>query len=427
MDLQTHAARQFGLRAHATQAPPPHSLPLPSPGTITALLGDSGAGKSRALAALALAQPRARVLATPPDRLVPALFEGHDPALALRALAACGLADGRLWALRAGQLSAGERQRLGLAMALCGAPARCLLLADEWDSHLDADGARAMGENLHRLARALQLRVIVTTHRPELLPWLGPARVMRLAGSLQPALVPARRRLVDELVFAPGSLRDWPHFARWHYLGSGRPGPTAAVWLARLRGAPVGIALFAFPHLLLGARRGVLPPGCAPRAVLQQGTRELNATLRTLSRVVVDPRLRGCGVAAGLLRHALPRLGVPCVECIAQMGDYCGFLHAAGFARAGSVTPPRAALALQQFLQKHGLQAQTLLDPGAREAACAGLPGLQARLQALLRSRIETGHGSLRENGGGNREAALTSALARLYAVPGYYLWRRDV
>ncbi|MBK9974098.1 MAG: hypothetical protein IPP14_04915 [Planctomycetes bacterium] len=427
MNLQTLAARQFGLRAHPLHAPPAQCLPLPAPGTITALLGDSGAGKSRALVAMALANPPARTLTAPPDLPVPQLFDGLAPQDALRTLAACGLADGRLWALRSSQLSAGEQQRLALALALCGAPPGTLLLADEWDCHLDADSARALAENLHRLARARQLRVVVTTHNPQRLPWLAPARVFRLAGRLQPVPVPAPRHLADELTFTPGRLSDWAQFAPWHYLGTGRPGPTAAVWLARLHGQAVGLALFAFPLLLLGARRGVLPASCETRQVLQQGATELNRQVRALSRIVVDPRLRGCGVAGRLLRFALPRLEVPFVECLAQMGEYSGFLHGAGFERAGTVAPPRAVLALRQFLATRNLDAQALLDPAARAQACADCPGLSAKLSALLKSRIETGHGSLRRGSGGDADAALTSALSRLHAAPAYFLWRRHV
>jgi ABC-type transport system involved in cytochrome bd biosynthesis fused ATPase/permease subunit len=48
-----YAAKTFGFRPHVTPPPEPAALPLPAPGTVTALLGPSGAGKTRALRALA--------------------------------------------------------------------------------------------------------------------------------------------------------------------------------------------------------------------------------------------------------------------------------------------------------------------------------------------------------------------------------------
>src|SRR6185436_5212216 len=106
-----------------------------------------------------------------------------------------------------------------LARAVAGAAPGALLIADEFDNHLDFDTARAIAENLRRLAQTLKLRVVVSTHRPELLPWLDPARVLRIDDGLHEIPVPERRRIADELTFEPGRLADWARFARWHYLG----------------------------------------------------------------------------------------------------------------------------------------------------------------------------------------------------------------
>ena len=73
---------------------------------------------------------------------------------------------------------------------------------------------------------------------------------------------------------------------------------------------------------------GHLPP--RPRAML------LNAELRCISRVVVDPRWRGLGLAVRLVRDALASPTTPLTEAIAAMGRVNPF-----FERAGMTAYPR--------------------------------------------------------------------------------------
>ena len=56
----------------------------------------------------------------------------------------------------------------------------------------------------------------------------------------------------------------------------------------------------------------------------------LNAEVEWISRVIVHPTYRGCGLAVRLVRHALATAPVPVVEALAAMGKIHPF-----FARAG--------------------------------------------------------------------------------------------
>ena len=79
-----------------------------------------------------------------------------------------------------GQLSAGQRQRLGLARAMYGSPR--IVVLDEPNSNLDQDGELALAAALGSL-KAEGITVVVVTHRPSLLQQVDLIAFMR-AGQL---------------------------------------------------------------------------------------------------------------------------------------------------------------------------------------------------------------------------------------------------
>jgi ABC-type nitrate/sulfonate/bicarbonate transport system ATPase subunit len=430
-----YAARTFGLELRAPKPPTPATLPLPEPGHILVVVGPSGCGKTLALAQLVTPQTREMLPLTRKElgTSVLELFGAHlGSESVLRALARAGLADGRLWCMKARHLSAGEQRRLELARALACAQPGDLLVADEFDTHLDCTTAQVLAQNLRRIARGGKLRLVVSTHRAEVLPYLAPDCLLEIDGAETQALaIPARRELADEIEIIRGSLRDYARFERWHYLGPGRPGPTSDVFIARHEGRPVGIALFGYPHLLIAARARALPE-FAPARVMGEGAAGLNRDVRLLQRVVVDPRFRGIGISRRLIRHGLGHTNTRYVECIAQMGEFSDFLLAAGFERAGCIPPPAAVRALLNFTREHGIDPAQLIEPRSRNACLQHLPDAAAArlsrlLHAVARSRIQTGFGSLRRGGCTFGEPLLRKALARLHACPAYFLWTRGV
>jgi ATP-binding cassette, subfamily C, bacterial PrsD len=76
---------------------------------------------------------------------------------------------------RGTSLSAGQRQRIGLARAVFGRP--FLVVLDEPNANLDADGENALVNSIETL-RAEQSIVIVISHRPNALAALNMAMVM---------------------------------------------------------------------------------------------------------------------------------------------------------------------------------------------------------------------------------------------------------
>ncbi|MFA5162211.1 MAG: ABC transporter ATP-binding protein [Elusimicrobiales bacterium] len=94
---------------------------------------------------------------------MPAVLGGAArPAKSLELLGKFGLAG--LAARFPAQLSGGERQRGAIARALRNGPA--IILADEPTGNLDAENARAVFEDLRRLARE-GAAVVMATHNPD--------------------------------------------------------------------------------------------------------------------------------------------------------------------------------------------------------------------------------------------------------------------
>ena len=74
------------------------------------------------------------------------------------------------------QLSAGQAQRVGLARALFGHPR--LIILDEPNANLDAEGEQALIETL-LLLKQEQVTVVMITHKPSLVATLDYLMVIR--------------------------------------------------------------------------------------------------------------------------------------------------------------------------------------------------------------------------------------------------------
>ncbi|MCL8208294.1 MAG: ATP-binding cassette domain-containing protein [Actinomycetia bacterium] len=234
------------LRALSGHAPP---------GTAWVLLGESGAGKSTAAAALAgRLRPTAGTAtfdAAPVDRrrvgwvrqdpgavLDPrwpvgrSLLEaarGHRRT-ALAALDRVRLDADTVWTRRPDTLSGGQRQRAGLAWALAAGPAGLVL--DEPTSALDAPLRQAVAATLKDL-KASGMPLVIATHDAALARAVGDT-VTLLYGGWPVEAGPAAR------VFAAP---HHPYTAAW-LLAVPRPDrPPRPVWLRPALPAPQGCAL----------------------------------------------------------------------------------------------------------------------------------------------------------------------------------------
>lgn len=170
--------------------------------TITAIVGPSGAGKTSVLCEVELAARGAGQCVVRAglgacvgegageegDERAIVEMEGTTLGEAISLLARVGLAEPRLFGLRVSELSAGQRARYGLAVALrdalehrkrAGPGGRVWVLVDEFGSGLDVVTARGVASAMARVVRRhVGVRLVVCVHDERTLAWLEPdARV----------------------------------------------------------------------------------------------------------------------------------------------------------------------------------------------------------------------------------------------------------
>ncbi len=347
------------------------------PGQIIAVLGPSGAGKSVLLGVVADQVSDAVVLADclPDASDMPAIeFVQADTLLErLEILSKCGLAEATAMITPPSQLSGGQRHRLGIAVAISRARQRnqpTLVIVDEFASSLDTITAVNLSRKIRKLITDSDLGLLVATARPELLAALRPDRVLTkpLGEPVRvddPAKVgrwrsPAGLGSPSRWPIKKGTIADYAGLGRFHYI-AGPPAAHKRVYVIRAPscavslGGPALAALLVISPPLINVRgRNIATAGryCGPDRAASMDL--LNDEIECISRVIVHPVYRGCGLAVRLVRHALAKALKPFVEALAAMGKINPFFILAGM-QAYHIGPDVAAVRLTSAAEAVGL------------------------------------------------------------------------
>lgn len=374
----------------APRPPQPSTISIDvSPGHITLVTGASGSGKSTLLRdVLSHAREHDHTVIVPPRTLRrrPCVdqFGRCATEIAMRSLARAGLADARVFLQRPAELSNGQRARLEIAIALHAAhrtPGVILLdsFAEALDRHTAATLARLLRRSMTPESRCL---AVVATARDDLAGSLAADTLLHLdqgnvLGRPEPISCDD-----NPIHIAPAEIDAYHRLAHLHYRPS-HPAVIDRTLGAYADGTLCGVLTISRPTLNL-ARRADAWPGDYDTSDRRANARRINRDLRCISRVIVDPRFRGRGIARRLVRAYLDDPLTPRTEALAAMGVACPF-----FRRAGMVPfQPRSApqhRALLTFLQGCGVERWRLATP--RDAQRRAV---DATSEATLRKRLET-------------------------------------
>jgi len=231
--------------------------------------------------------------------------------------------------------------------------------------------------------------------------------------------------LNSKLEIVPGDLADYKQLGYYHYRGD-RPGGVKAVFVMRPKAPigsfhrkPAGVIVYTMPVPrveLRNAATGNIFKGLDRQTQLAL----INRNIRCISRVVIEPRFRGIGLATRLVRETMPQMNVPIVEAVGVMPLVNPFLEHAGM----TVFAPKLRLEhveLIEALSVIGIEDYALIDPEGVQKTLDALPEptaefIEARVQQFLKS-----HGSRRTMPPGIERTRYV--LSKLTERPAYHIW----
>ncbi|MEN6337114.1 MAG: hypothetical protein ABFE01_22885 [Phycisphaerales bacterium] len=141
--------------------------------------------------------------------------------------------------------------------------------------------------------------------------------------------------IMRSLELTPGDMSDYEQLAAYHYREE-RPVAVKAVYVLRPKKPlgsfgrrAAGVIVYTMPNPRVELRT-VATGGLFAGLDRQTELAMLNRNIRCIARVIVEPRLRGIGLATRLVRETMPGMNVPIVEALGVMPLVNPFLERAG-------------------------------------------------------------------------------------------------
>ncbi len=243
--------------------------------------------------------------------------------------------------------------------------------------------------------------------------------------------------ITKHLQIVRGCLDDYKQLAQYHYRDSttlrstslrstSRLGPYAAIFALKANGAlglrlgekAVGVIVYTMPSPGVELRNiatGNLFAG------FDRSTRLalVNKNIRCISRVIIEPRFRGLGLASRLVRETMPEMGVPIVEAMAVMGLVNPFFEKAGMTALTAKMPARCVQLTEAFSMV-GIEKEELIDAQKTQRKLDRLRRDEAELIELQIKRFLQSYGKRRYERAGLERTGFV--LSKLTTRPVYYI-----
>ncbi len=221
--------------------------------------------------------------------------------------------------------------------------------------------------------------------------------------------------------------KEYEQLSAFHYRDCSL-GPYAAIYAlkdmhpAALRtGTIAGVIVYTTPAPNLEMRKvaiGDVFSGFSDRRI---GLAMVNKNIRCISRVIIEPRYRGIGLASMLVRKTLRRLDMPIVEAMAVMGRVNPFFEKAGM-KAYFSRPSLGCVKLIEALGAVGIEDEEFIDACAVHERICGLDAGQKKFIEIQIQKFLQSYGKRKYMPHGVER--MRYVLSKLTYRPVYYIWR---
>jgi hypothetical protein len=223
-----------------------------------------------------------------------------------------------------------------------------------------------------------------------------------------------------------GCFDDYRQLAHYHYRDS-RPGPFTAIFTLKpdtglIRQSStriVGVIVYSTPMPEVKFRNVATDNFFAGFDKSTQ-LALINKHIRCISRLIIEPRFRGLGLASRLVRQTMPKMNIPIIEAMAVMGLVNPFLEKAGM-KAYTAKIPVRNVQLIEALSMVGIEEKELIDPQEVLQKLDRLPTPKVEFIELQIRRFLQSYSRRRNMKPGLERTRYV--LSKLTVRPIYYIW----
>ncbi len=225
----------------------------------------------------------------------------------------------------------------------------------------------------------------------------------------------------NKLEIIPGSLGDYKALASYHYR-DGRLGPYTNIFTLKgdsVRQKQVGVIVYTTPRPALELR-SIATDNAFIGFDRSTQLALVNKYIRCISRVIIEPRFRGLGLAVRLVRDTMPLLNVHIIEAMAVMGHVNPFFEKASM-KAYTEKMPVRCIQLIEAMSLVGIEQKELIDENRVHRKLEQLRWPKADFIEKQTKLFLQSYGSRR-----NMQASLERTrfiLSKLTERPVYYIW----
>lgn len=292
---------------------------IPSEFDIIYITGESGSGKTTIMRELMKTQNYSDYVISNTEKNVPLFSVGgiDKQTETLNYLTSVGLSDATLWLNDYSKLSDSQRARFEIAVKMMKQEVICI---DEFLSTLDRKTAKPVAYSIQRAIRRNKKKLIVTTAHDDLLEFLKPDVVIK--GCAFPSRWEVKKKnvssdnpIIKDVELKYGTKEEYRDatLGELHYKGK-YTGGTKEFLFAYYDSEMVGLLVSTY-NMHTGGRR--------------------------ISRVVVHPSYRGCGIAQKIVKTFLK--DYPNTDVVATMALFNPVFERAGMKRVEDtkIVPPK--------------------------------------------------------------------------------------